>query len=74
MNDAKEFADRLKALLSEGGDARKILIDLAQNHGFRVVSDRDPHKISGLGITCTCTAGPHGLITNWIAAVERRAR
>ncbi|MDO5606005.1 MAG: hypothetical protein Q4G25_12670 [Paracoccus sp. (in: a-proteobacteria)] len=72
IHEAIAMAARIRAQLRVSS-ARAVLEMLVAGHGFTWTNDRDPQRLRGLGVSCSCTSGPHGLLVNWIAAVERRA-
>lgn len=62
----------IRARLRHDNDARAVLQWLEDDHDFIWYRSTTPERLRGLGVTCTCTAGPHGLLTNWCVAVERK--
>ena len=65
-------ANEIRTRLTDGQDAVSVLAWLTGFMGFQWSRDCDPQQLRGLGIACSCTAGPHGLLMNWCAAVDRK--
>lgn len=64
-------ADSLSLALKSGADPRELIAELTTKFGAVHDTRREPARLSCLGITTSCTCGPHGLLTNWIARVHR---
>jgi hypothetical protein len=64
-------AAEIRARLAKRDNPRDIIWWLGTEHDVAFWGDASPQRLRILGITCSCTAGLHGLLTNWCAAVER---
>ncbi|MFV0409773.1 MAG: hypothetical protein ACK5LJ_08810 [Paracoccus sp. (in: a-proteobacteria)] len=67
-----DVASEIRARLGRGEDPVGILAWLTGVMGFRWARDCEPQQLRGMGIACSCTAGPRNLLANWCAAVGRR--
>lgn len=72
MSGADALITEIEARLATGSPATDVLGWLVDDHGFTWAKSADPQRLRGRGIAVSCTAGAHGLITNWIAAVRRK--
>lgn len=73
LHNAETMANSLERELADGADARQLLKRNSGPEGMRWTEGSVTDRLSYAGITATCTCGPHGLLTNWIAAVRRKA-
>lgn len=65
--------DRLESMRRQREATDAILMDLARWHGATFSGDKyDMNRMTLAGIKTSCTAGAHGLLTNWIAAARKR--
>lgn len=71
LQKAEELADNLALALQAGDDARGLIMRAVADEGAHW-SKGNTDRLSIHGVTSSCTCGPHGLLTNWIAAVRRK--
>lgn len=72
MHPAIDTAAAIRQRLAAHECPRTVLEWLVADHGFAWKATPDPQLLRGHGIRASCTAGPHGLLTNWCAAVDRK--
>jgi len=73
LHHAEIMANSLERRLTDGADAKQLLESNSGPEGMRWTQGSVTDRLSYAGITATCTCGPHGLLTNWIAAVRRKS-
>ncbi len=82
LSEAQTMARRIEGWLEKlcATDANRheaaqdILYRLDQEHGFRWRTGSEPQSLAFGGVSSSCTAGGIGLLRNWCAAVQRKAR
>lgn len=72
MHPVSTVATVIRQRLAAGEHPLAILRWLEADHGFIWRHDRDPQLLRGHGVSTSCTAGPHGLLTNWCASADRK--
>ena len=65
-------AAEIQLRMARRDDVGAILQWLVIDHGFTWANGQEPARLRGLGVSCSCTCGPRGLLSNWCAAVERK--
>ena len=69
---ARALADKIEAALAQGDNAEGLIMRFVDEDGMRWTKHAWQDRLEFSGVSATCTAGPHGLLHNWIHAVRRK--
>lgn len=72
LQKAEALAEEFVTAYLAGDDPKGLIMRAVAEHGA-IWGKGDPDRLTIYGVATSCTYGAHGLLSNWVSAVRRKA-